>query len=112
MMIESGGDVHAIGDNGNAWGPMQITQGVSDDVNEYYARDFTRDQCFDRFHSKQIFFLYSDIYATEDRIGRKVTLEDRARIWHCGPEGWNNKLDDKAKVKRAKEYWKKVKALL
>jgi len=41
------------------------------------------------------------IYATEEKIGREPTDEDRARIWNGGPMGWRNKATI--------GYWNKVK---
>ena len=42
-----------------------------------------------------------DRYATVERLGRKPTLEDIARIHNGGPNGWKKKSTD--------AYWAKVK---
>ena len=43
-------------------------------------------------------------YATEERLGRPVTLEDIARIHNGGPNGY--------KKQSTIPYWKKVQCLL
>ena len=43
-------------------------------------------------------------YATEHRLGRKVTQEDIARIHNGGPNGYKKESTEK--------YWSKVKKIL
>ncbi|MDP6249404.1 MAG: hypothetical protein QGH26_01040 [Candidatus Pacebacteria bacterium] len=47
---------------------------------------------------------YIDYYAIERRIGREPTLQDMARIWNGGPNGY--------KKPSTKKYWEKVKEVL
>jgi hypothetical protein len=58
------------------------------------------EDCADLAYAKRVFAAYMARYATERRLGRPVTDEDRARIWNGGPSGW--------KKKATVAYWHKV----
>ena len=94
------------GDNGNAIGPLQIWECAFIDVQregEVYS------DCEDLDFSLEVFQRYMKRYATEKRLGRPVTDEDRAKIWNGGPRGvW---AKGKKKIKLDK-YWAKVKNVL
>ena len=94
------------GDNGNAIGPLQIWECAFIDVQrdgEVYS------DCEDLDFSLEVFQRYMKRYATEKRLGRPVTDEDRARIWNGGPRGvW---AKGKKKIKLDK-YWAKVNNVL
>ena len=106
IMQESGGNNLAIGDNGAAHGPLQIHKCCVDDVNKYRKAQgwkqykFPSD-CYDRKKSESILTTYLHLYANEKRLGREPTVEDYARIWNGGPNGYKRK----ATVK----YWEKLK---
>ena len=94
------------GDNGNAIGPLQIWECAFIDVQrdgEVYS------DCEDLDFSLEVFQRYMKRYATEKRIGRPVTDEDRARIWNGGPRGVWAKGKKKIKLD---QYWTKVKNVL
>lgn len=55
-------------------------------------------------YARKVILAYWNRYATERRIGRPVTNEDRARIHNGGPNGW--------KKKATEIYWEKVKSHL
>jgi len=55
----------------------------------------------DKSYAEKCILAYWDRYATEKRLGRKVTDEDRARIHNRGPNGY--------KKESSKKYWTKVK---
>ena len=94
------------GDNGNAIGPLQIWECAFIDVQregEVYS------DCEDLDFSLEVFQRYMKRYATEKRLGRPVTDENRAKIWNGGPRGvW---AKGKKKIKLDK-YWAKVKNVL
>jgi len=104
IAVESGGDSHAIGDNGNAYGCLQIWPAYVQDANEYARTSYTHDDAFDRDKSVAIFTAYMSRYATEKRLGRTPTAEDIARIHNGGPNGYRKAATD--------VYWAKVKAEL
>ena len=89
------------GDNGMATGPLQIHKGCWSDVarpGEQYS------DCADLGYSVEVFNRYMARYATQRRLGRTPTREDKARIWNGGPNGF--------KKKATLGYWAKVKTVL
>jgi hypothetical protein len=104
IQVESAGDDLAIGDNGLAYGCLQMHAGYVQDAAEYAGNDWLHEDAFDRETSIDIFIAYISRYATEDRIGRPVTAEDIARIHNGGPNGW--------KKKSTEAYWREVRSIL
>lgn len=89
--IESGGDVSAIGDNGKAFGLLQIQQPCLDDFNKWNGTKYVLDDLLGEAGaelSKRVFWDYMAHYATPRRLGRPVTPVDMAGIWNGGPNGW------------------------
>jgi hypothetical protein len=101
IAIESGGDDHARGRNGEL-GPLQIKQIVLDDVARFTGLQFTPEDCFDREKAIRIAKIYLNHYCTRERLGHEPTLEDAVRIWNGGPDGWAE-LSTKA-------HWRKFQA--
>jgi len=96
--VETNGRLGPVrGDGGKALGPLQIHRVCWLDANVPGKYE----DCADLSYSKRVFAAYMERYATERRLGRPVTDEDRARIWNGGPNGYKKK----ATVK----YWIKVK---
>tara|TARA_R110000751_G_scaffold33760_7_gene83939 strand:- start:1409 stop:1747 length:339 start_codon:yes stop_codon:yes gene_type:complete len=105
-MQESGGNNLAVGDGGDSHGPLQIQAACVADANLWRkARGLSQykfpEDCYDRAKAEQILIAYIGRYATEERLGRKPTCQDYARIWNGGPNGYKKK----ATVK----YWEKLK---
>jgi soluble lytic murein transglycosylase-like protein len=101
ISVESGGDNSAIGDNGAAYGCLQLHSAYVQDAAEHAGEDWTHDDAFDRETAIKIALAYFDRYATKQRLGRTPTFEDWARIHNGGPNGFKKTATDK--------YWKKVK---
>jgi len=106
IMQESGGNNLAVGDGGDSHGPLQIQAACVADANLWRkARGLSQykfpEDCYDRAKAEQILIAYIGRYATEERLGRKPTCQDYARIWNGGPNGYKKK----ATVK----YWEKLK---
>jgi len=109
--VESGGNKHAVGDNGKAIGSFQIHSIYVDDVNrilqstyQHKAYKFKYEDRHNYWYSKCMVKHYLEHYATKERIGREPTFEDIARIHNGGPNGW--------KKDSTKAYWQKVKKRL
>ncbi len=105
IAVESSGDDLAIGDKSlvnKAYGCLQIRQPCVDDVNRLHHTNYKAEDCLgNRSISIWIFEKYIELWATEKRLGRKPTDQDRARIWNGGgPSGFK-------KVSTI-GYWKKV----
>lgn len=104
IAVESSGNDHAIGDNGAAYGCLQLHAAYVADAAEYAGEDWTHEDAFDRETSIEIVVAYMSRYATEKRLGRPVTIEDIARIHNGGPNGYKKDATIK--------YWAKVQAEL
>lgn len=104
IAVESNGIDNEIGDNGDAYGCLQIHSCYVADASEYAGVDWTHEDAFDRVKSVRIFQAYMQRYATPQRLGRAVTAEDIARIHNGGPNGWKKQSTEK--------YWSKVNAQL
>jgi hypothetical protein len=95
IKVESRGNNLAIGDNGKAYGCLQIHQEVLDDVNKKYGTHYVLKDCFVRPTAINICKNYLLMWA------RVKSTEQNARIWNGGPRG-------DRKIKTIK-YWEKVK---
>jgi len=104
IAVESSGDPDAIGDNGLAYGCLQLHSAYVQDAAEYARQDWTHEDAFDPEKSKQIVRAYMARYATEKRLGREPTYSDVARMHNGGPNGSKKAATDK--------YWQKVKKKL
>ena len=106
-IVETGGRSGPIkGDGGAALGPLQIHKACWIDAN---MPDGSYADCADLEYAKRVFARYMDRYATERRLGRPVTDEDRARIWNGGPRAVWAKGQKKKNLDR---YWAKVRKVL
>jgi hypothetical protein len=104
IAVESNGNPNAIGDDGLAYGCLQLHAGYVQDATEYARQDWTHEDAFDPATARQIVRAYMARYATERRLGRTPTYEDVARIHNGGPNGYKKAATDK--------YWQKVKKKL
>jgi len=101
-LVESGGQLHPpAGDNGRSVGPLQIQKCVVKDVNEALGHDaYTYEDRQDLVKSGEMFWVYSVRYATKRRLGHDPTMEDIARIWNGGPNGY--------KKPSTVKYWNRI----
>lgn len=106
IQVESNGNNSAIGDNGKAYGPLQIWNVVIKDVNRIYRTNYTHEQMFFRNNAIEVCIRYLTFWGKQYKknTGNEPTMEVYARIWNGGPKGYKKS----ATVK----YWNKVKALL
>ena len=106
IMVESGGDNNAIGDNGKAKGCLQIHDCVVQDINNNYGCSYIHDDCFSRGKSVALCRMYLSLWGDEyERItGEQPSDEVLARIWNGGPRGWQKQS--------TVPYWNKVKFIL
>jgi len=94
-----------VGDGGRAIGPYQIWNVYWQDAVEFdESIGGTYEDCVKKEYSERIIRAYWQRYATQKRLGRKPTDEDRARIHNGGPNGYKKESTEK--------YWKKVKEIL
>ena len=104
IQVESHGNDQALGDywlgQPHAFGCLQITDHVLADVRRFSGHWWSRGDCFDRNKATRICRLYLEHYATRERLGHEPTIEDLARIWVGGPEGWRKPA--------TLPYWRRV----
>jgi len=101
IAVESSGDPNAIGDNGLAYGCLQLHAGYVQDAAEFAGKTWRHQDAFNPATAEQIVRAYMARYATQKRLGRSPTYEDIARIHNGGPNGYKKAATDK--------YWNKVK---
>ena len=102
--IESNQNPRAVGDDLKSIGILQMQQAYVQDAAEYANENWVHIDALDELTAIKIFRAYMARYATEERLGRPVTLEDIARIHNGGPNGY--------KKQSTIPYWKKVQCLL
>lgn len=85
-LVESMGDVDSIGDNGKAYGILQIHKICIDDVNRIYGTSYVHKDAFDEEISNEIFRLYIEYGAKrfKKRYNKSPTEEDIVRMWNGG----------------------------
>jgi hypothetical protein len=94
MIVESGNNDQAIGDQGRAIGCLQIHKAVVLDVNKFTGSSYRHQDMTNRVAARAVCQAYLEHY------GRGKTTEQQARIWNGGPTG------DRKPVTLA--YWRRV----
>ena len=106
--VESHGKDDAVGDRQmkeKAYGCLQIRKPCVDDVNRRFGTQIKVESLVgNRSLSVWVCKKYIEMYAARDRLGREPTMEDMARIWNGGPNGW--------KKESTRPYWAKVERAL
>jgi len=101
IAVESSGDPDAIGDNGLAYGCLQLHAAYVQDAAQFAGENWTHEDAFNPVLARKIVRAYMARYATEKRLGKSPTYEDIARIHNGGPNGFKKAATD--------GYWLKVK---
>lgn len=96
---ESGGDAKAIGDQGRAWGILQIHSEMAAECSRLSGKKFTHKDAFNPQKSKEMCRIFLNAYSDEN-----TSIEDMARMWNGGPSG-----DDK---RATVGYWNMIKQYL
>lgn len=104
VAVESGGNAAAVGDHGQALGLLQIHAGVVLDVNKFAGTHYVHADAFNPAAARRICSLYLEHYVTTARLGHYPTVQDYARVWNGGPQGWRRSA--------TLGYWSRVKGKL
>lgn len=104
VAVESSGNPDAVGDNGLAFGCLQLHAAYVQDAAEFAGETWKHEDAFNPATAEQIVRAYMARYATQKRLGRSPTYEDIARIHNGGPNGHKKAATD--------SYWLKVKKKL
>lgn len=94
MIVESGNNDQAIGDQGRAIGCLQIHKAVVLDVNKFTGSHYRHQDMTNRVAARAVCQAYLEHY------GKGKTTEQQARIWNGGPTG------DRKQATVA--YWRRV----
>tara|TARA_R110002051_G_scaffold323138_1_gene415826 strand:+ start:111 stop:518 length:408 start_codon:yes stop_codon:yes gene_type:complete len=84
--VETNNNTEVIGDNGRAYGVLQIHKICIDDVNRHYSTHYTHKDAFSEVCSDEIFNLYISmgIQLFCKRYGRDPNEEEIVRFWNGG----------------------------
>jgi len=109
-IVESNNDPYAVGDNGRAFGILQIHEIMVRDYNRIYDENYVHEDAFDPSISREI---ARGIFAhyTKDIQPTKKHL---AFIWNGGGSAWkrvDNPKDDR-KQANLENYWRKCKEVM
>ncbi len=82
--VESRGNTEIIGDNGKAYGVLQIHKICVDDVNRIYGTDYTHQDAFNEQCSNEIFELYINhgVKLYIKKYNRRPSEQDIVRMWN------------------------------
>lgn len=85
-LVESMGNTKSIGDNGKAYGILQIHKVCVDDVNRIYGTDYTHQDAFEENCAEEIFHLYlqAGIRRFVNKYKKEPTEQDVVRMWNGG----------------------------
>jgi len=83
--VESGGDDDVIGDNGKAYGSLQIHDICVREVNRLYGTSFTHQDAFDREKADSIFW-----YVMDKAYQETGDWDEMIQWWNGGPSIRNN----------------------
>jgi hypothetical protein len=84
--VESNNKESAIGDNGKAYGVVQIHKICVADINRIYKTNYTHQQAFDETYSREMFMLYISYGIKRFKLirCRSPTEEEIVRMWNGG----------------------------
>ena len=102
IAVESSGDPNAIGDEGRAYGLLQMHSAYVQDASEWAKADWTHEDAFDPQKARTIFIAYMDCYAQDHKRPEGMSRAQYvSRIHNGGPTGFMKKSTI--------PYWQKVK---
>lgn len=109
IAVESGGNAHAVGDNGKALGILQIHEAYWIDGCKFLGVDWDyKTDAFSVPKSVLITQAYLEYYGSiyQATTGWDVTLQKLAQLHNGGPQGTNPDYPDK--YRNTLLYWEKV----
>jgi|TARA_R100000479_G_scaffold169623_2_gene111508 soluble lytic murein transglycosylase-like protein len=102
IAVESEGNPGAVGDNGLAFGILQLHSAYVQDAAEWSGENWTHEDAFDPFKAVEIFAAYVERYCGNSRRPKGMSREEFiARTHNGGPRG--------AYKDSTLPYWEKVK---
>lgn len=112
VRIESNGNAAAIGDNGKAFGILQIHDVMVKDFNRITGKNYRHTDMFDEITSREVARGVLNFYSKhiEKTANRKASEKELAFIWNGGGSSWRRvaaPISD-TKQKNLESYWAKV----
>ena len=113
--VESGNNPNIIGDNGRAWGILQITAQMVSEINRMSDTDFTQLDAFDPIKAEEmarLYFEFIDSIVVRERH-RHAYGKEFAFAWNGGTDAWTRVEHPKhdKKQKNLEGYWGACKVL-
>lgn len=105
-IVESNNDPYAVGDNGRAFGILQIHEIMVRDYNRIYDENYVHEDAFDPRISREI---ARGIFAHYTKSIEEPTTKHLAFIWNGGGSAWKRVDNPKNDRKQAnlERYWRK-----
>ena len=100
--VETINGEYTIGDDGKAFGILQIHKGYVEDVNRYHGTSYTHYDMFDDRCAEEVFYLYMEIASERfcKKYGRYPNEEEIVRMHNGGMyQGY--------RIKATEKYYKK-----
>lgn len=112
IRVESGGKSDAVGDNGKAYGILQIHAGMVADANRIARTHFKHEDMFNPRASREVADIILSHYNSHIKTttGREATAKELAFVWNGGGSAWRraeNPVND-SKQTALERYWSKV----
>lgn len=84
--VESLNDSNAVGDNGKAYGILQIHKVYVDEVNEKCGTEYTHNDMFDETCAEEVFHLYMELASERfiNKYNKLPTEQDIVRMHNGG----------------------------
>jgi len=110
--VESNGNAKAIGDNGKAFGILQIHQVMVNEANRIGGTNFTHQDMFSPTASRKVAEIVLGHYGRhiQKTTGKPATAKQLAFIWNGGGAAWkrvSSPIND-TKQTNLERYWSKV----
>lgn len=101
-MLESQNDTDAVGDQGRAFGILQIHKICVDDVNRVYDTAYTHEEMFDPVCAREVYKLYIEygIKLYESKFKEPPNEQQIVRMWNGG-------IYRGYKMQATIKYWKR-----
>jgi hypothetical protein len=112
VIVESNGRANAIGDNGKAFGILQIHQVMVNEANRIGGTNFTHRDMFTPSNARRVAEIVLGHYDRhiQKTTGKDATAKQLSFIWNGGGSAWrrvDSPVDD-TKQANLERYWLKV----
>lgn len=109
IRVESRGIASAVGDNGKAYGILQIHNVMVQDANRIAKTNYTHEDMFNPVKARAVASIILKHYdrVIQRNTGASATYEQMARVWNGGGSAWKSNQKP-SKERNLTNYWSKV----